>query len=77
MYYLQGCAYCDKQAALLRGFGRYVRYGPDGAILGGHAAKAPSRPFKSIRAFPFWHNQRTGETRAGYQDAAALAKMAA
>jgi len=76
VYYLQGCGYCDKQAALLGSFARYVKYGPGGVLLGGYT-EAPPLTFGAIRGFPHWYNTRTGETRGGFQDAAALAEMAA
>jgi hypothetical protein len=76
VYLRRGCGYCDKQRALLGpGFKKYVLYAEDGTVLGGYT-KAPPLALGAIQAVPFWHNERTGEDRAGLQDAAALERMA-
>lgn len=75
VYLLRGCGHCDRQAALLSGFHMVVRYGPDGKLLGGYT-KTPPLAFGDIKAFPCWYNLLTGEKRLGFQDVAALEKMA-
>jgi hypothetical protein len=65
-YVTRGCGYCDKQLNTCPQFPGFVRC-PDAA----RAAECAAVP-----AFPFWRNTRTGETRVGYQDDAALRAMA-
>jgi hypothetical protein len=75
VYLLEDCTFCDKQMRLLNGFRQYVLCGKDGKRRHSYAA-VPPKQCAEIKSYPFWFNVKTGESRVGYQDTAALQKMA-
>ncbi len=74
VYLMKGCGYCRKQMSLLNGFDRYILCS-GGVVIDGYT-DTPPLACNSIKAFPYWYNVRTGEARTGFQDSAALARMA-
>jgi hypothetical protein len=86
VYLLQGCGACEKQMQLLPGFDRSILCGgsanavqkPGLAPIAGYTGKpsVPGLSCSGIPAYPYWHNDRTGESRVGFQDYAALGRMA-
>jgi hypothetical protein len=75
VYYMSGCRFCTMQKdALGAPYANYIEV-EAGRQVGGYT-QAPPYPIEQITGYPFWYNSKTGETRNGYQDRAALRKMA-
>jgi hypothetical protein len=79
LYLLEGDAVGLSQLSLLDGFAGHVVFCGSGSGSGEDLAPTAGGPHPycgGIQAFPFWYNSRTGEERPGYQNRAALERMA-
>jgi hypothetical protein len=78
VYTTPGCTYCEKQMKHLEHYRKEV-------VCGGHRGGQYDSSYggqydgpvdcSRVSAFPFWVNERTQETRTGFQDAKALTVM--
>jgi hypothetical protein len=76
LYTLKGCGHCERQKLVADLYPVSAEYASDGTLVSSNLGNPPPIPFSAIKAFPYWHNVRTGASLTGYQDSAALKKMA-
>lgn len=64
LYLSTTCRHCTEQKKKLNGFHTYAEYNEHYQLVTNHI-NGKLCPFKKIKAFPFWYNTKTKETKMG------------